>query len=219
MDGREWHDEDRVGRYLTTAPAIPWWEESERALVEHLPARVERFLDVGTGDGRLIALVRAARPDASAVGVDFSPPMLTAARARFADADDVAILAHDLSSPLPPLGDFDLVVTAYAIHHLDDARKRALYGELFALLRPGGLLLNLEHVASATPALHAEFLTAIGETPDDEDPSDRTVSAWTQAGWLAEAGFQDVDCHWKWRELALIGGRRPPAVRTRRPAP
>ncbi len=209
MDGREWHEQARAARYLSQAAAIPWWDESERALVEHLPARVDRFLDVGTGDGRLIALVRAARPGAGAVGLDFSPPMLAAARERFAGQEGVALVTHDLALPLPELGSFDLVVSAFAIHHLPDARKRGLYRELHGLLRPGGALLNLEHVPSATPALHAEFLAAIGDTPDDEDPSDRPVAPWIQARWLAEIGFADADCHWKWRELALIGGRRP----------
>jgi tRNA (cmo5U34)-methyltransferase len=209
MDGREWHEEARAARYLSQTPGIPWWDESERAVREHLPARVDRFLDVGTGDGRLIALVRGARPGAAAVGLDFSPPMLAAARTRFSGEDGVELVRHDLTAPLPALGTFDLVVSAFAIHHLDDARKRALYRELHDLLRPGGRLLNLEHVPSASPALHAEFLAAIGDTPDDEDPSDRPVAPWIQADWLAEIGFADADCHWKWRELALIGGRRP----------
>src|SRR3712207_7036383 len=52
---------------------------------------------------------------------------------------------------------------------------------------PGGRFLNLEHVASASARLHAEFLAAIREGPDDEDPSDRLVPAWTQVRWLARS--------------------------------
>jgi SAM-dependent methyltransferase len=169
---------------------------------------VTRFLDLGTGDGRLIDLVRRARPGAVAVGLDFSPPMLAAAAVRFAGVADVALVVHDLTEALPRLGSFDLVVSGFAIHHLEHARKRSLYAEVHALLRPGGPFLNLEHVASATARLHADFLGQIGETPDDEDPSDRLAPAWQQVAWLGEAGFADADCHWKWRELALIGGRR-----------
>ncbi len=154
-------------------------------------------------------MVRDARPGAAAVGLDVSPTRRADARRRFSSEDGVELVRHDLTAPLPALGTFDLVVSAFAIHHLDDARKRGLYRELHELLRPGGRLLNLEHVPSASPALHAEFLAAIGDTPADEDPSDRPVAPWIQADWLAEIGFTDADCHWKWRELALIGGRRP----------
>ena len=199
----------RVERYRSESRSLPWWAESERALVEQLPARVERFLDVGTGDGRLIDLVRAERPGAEAVGLDFSPPMLAAAADRFADDAAVELIEHDLGEPLPPLPTFDLVVSGFVIHHLDDERKRALYAEVLGRLRPGGRFLNLEHVASGSERLHREFLDAIGERPGDEDPSDRLVPAWTQVRWLAELGFADADCYWKWRELALIGGRRP----------
>ena len=207
--GHEWRDEARVERYRSQACSLPWWQESERALVEHLPDRVNRFLDLGTGDGRLIDLVRRARPGATAVGLDFSPPMLAAAMRRRAGDAEVELIDHDLAEDLPPLGPFDLVVSAFAIHHLDDERKRSLYAEVLGLLRPGGQFLNLEHVASASERLHRVFLATIGDRPEDEDPSDRLVPAWTQVQWLAELGFVDADCHWKWRELALIGGRRP----------
>jgi tRNA (cmo5U34)-methyltransferase len=66
---------------------------------------------------------------------------------------------------------------------------------------------NLEHVASPTPRLHAEFLQAISWP--DEDPSNKLLDLEIQLGWLREIGFIDVDCHWKWRELALFAGLKP----------
>ena len=81
---------------------------------------------------------------------------------------------HDFAHPLPDLGDFDLVVSCMAIHHMPDERKRAIYAEVFAMLEPGGLFLHLEHVAPGSERLHAEFYAALGVPPDD-DPSDQTA--------------------------------------------
>jgi SAM-dependent methyltransferase len=201
----EWRGAEKVADYRSRADTIPHRLEGDTVLVELLPERVERVLDLGCGDGRTLGIVREARPDALGVGLDFSPPMLAAARDRFAEDGAVQILSHDLAEPLPDLGSFDLVVSSYAIHHLQDERKRTLYGEVFAMLRPGGVFCNLEHVASATPALHQEFLDAIREP---EDPSNHLVEVETQLAWLRELGFADVDCLWKWRELALLFGRR-----------
>jgi SAM-dependent methyltransferase len=166
-------------------------------------------LDLGTGDGYTLALVRAARPGVTAVGVDFSAEMLALARRQFAGDPGVQIAEHDLDDPLPDLGRFDLVVSSFAIHHCLDERKRALYGEVFRALEPGGRFLNLEHVDSATPQLHVDFLAAIGKTPAEDDPSNKLVAAHTQLAWLREIGFVQVDCHWKWRELALLAGVKP----------
>jgi len=90
--------------------------------------------------------------------------------------------------------------------------KRELYGEVLALLRAGGVFLNLEHVASPTDRLHDAFLAAIGYTRETEDRSNILLDVEAQLRWLRELGFDDVDCHWKWRELALLGGSVSPAA-------
>jgi tRNA (cmo5U34)-methyltransferase len=201
--GEEWHDAERVASYHALTDLVPRLADGDSVLVELLPARLSRVLDVGTGDGRLIALIREARGGVEAVGIDFSPPMLAAARERFDGA--AWILEHDLTDPLPDLGSFDAVVSSLVIHHQPDERKRSLYRELFDRLEPGGVFLNLEHVASATPALHAEFLGLLDEV---DDPSDQLAPVESQLEWLREIGFDDVDCMWKWRELALLHGRK-----------
>jgi tRNA (cmo5U34)-methyltransferase len=203
-----WASAEHALDYLGRADSIPHRVEGESTLLEIVPATAMRILDLGTGDGRLLALVKLDHPDATAVAIDFSPAMLAAAGKRFADDGSVAVVAHNLENPLPEFGGFDAVVSSFAIHHLIHERKRALYAEIYARLNPGGVFCNLEHVASPTPELHEEFLRRIGCTVETEDPSNQLLDLETQLQWLREIGFSDVDCHWKWRELALLTGRR-----------
>jgi tRNA (cmo5U34)-methyltransferase len=175
-------------------------------LLDFVPHNVRRILDLGAGDGRLLALLRIDRPGSEGVALDFSQPMLAAARDRFRNDPKISIVDHNLDERLPGLGEFDAVVSSFAIHHCADDRKKSLYAEIYNLLTPGGVFYNLEHVSPGSPELHARFLRALSITAADEDPSNKCVPVETQLTWLREIGFQDVDCHWKWLELALFGG-------------
>jgi tRNA (cmo5U34)-methyltransferase len=205
-----WDSAAHALEYLARADSIPHRTEGEAELIEWLPLGSLHVLDLGSGDGRLLGLVKLARPDSTAVALDFSDTMLERLGDRFGLERTVRVLAHDLTEPLPDsLGSFDAVVSSFAIHHLPHPRKRALYQEVFRLLRPGGVFCNLEHVSSPTPGLHEQFLARLGVAPPDEDPSNKLIDLETQLAWLREVGFTDVDCHWKWRELALMAGSRP----------
>lgn len=209
MSISDWASSEKALAYLARADRVPNRTAGEAVLLDLIPLDAARVLDLGTGDGRLLALVQVDRPRMRGVALDASPAMLAAARDRFAGDDRIEIVAHDLSQPLPDLGVFDAVVSSFAIHHCADPRKRALYGEIFARLTPGGVFCNLEHVASATSALHAHFLRAMEMTAADEDRSNILLDVETQLGWLRESGYTDVDCLWKWLELALLTGRKP----------
>lgn len=204
----EWTQPERVGEYLRRE--IPHRDLAEAMLLAALPERVDRFADLGCGDGRLIALVRERFPTAAAVGLDSSPPMLARARKRFAGEQGVELVEADLAAPLAPvLGDapLDLVVSGLAIHHVEDERKRSLFAEVTALLRPGGIFANLELVRAATPQLHERFRREIGRAEDD--PTDRLADLGQQLQWLRDAGFTAVECHFKWLQLSLIVAKKP----------
>ena len=185
-----WSSAQHALDYLQRADSVPHRTEGEATLLEFIPPTARRVLDLGTGAGRLLALVRATLPEAEFVGLDFSPTMLQASRELFGGDGRVTIVRHDLDQELPPLGKFDAVVSSFAIHHLRHERKRALYSEIFAALNPGGPFCNLEHVASPTEHLHARFLEAIGYK--EEDPSNKLLDLHTQLVWLKEIGFADV---------------------------
>jgi len=213
----EWAQPERVDEYLRRE--IPHRDFAEAMLAAALPERVERFADLGCGDGRLIALVRERFPAAAAVGLDSSPTMLARAMERFAGEDGVELVEADLAEPLSaaiggaPSGlsamgeQLDLVVSGLAIHHLEDERKRSLLAELATLLRPGGVFANLDLVRAATPQLHERFRREIGRVEDD--PSDRLADLTEQLQWLCDAGFTAVECHFKWLELSLVVAEKP----------
>jgi SAM-dependent methyltransferase len=206
-----WSTAEHALEYLRhMADSMPHRTEGEATLLEFVPPNARRILDIGSGDGRLLALVKAARPEAQFVALDFSPTMLDALKRRFAADDNVTIVAHDFTNKLPGFNParFDCIVSSFAIHHVCDERKRSLYAEVFDLLTPGGVFCNLEHVSSPTVELHHEFLRRLGVAPENDDPSNKLLDVETQLRWLREIGFAEVDCHWKWRELALMVGRR-----------
>ena len=203
-----WRNAEHAIDYLERRASIPRRGEAYEVLFEILPPAVDRVLDLGTGDGYTLQLVLDARPGATGVALDFQEEMLGRARARFAGNGGVEVVRHDLDAPLPEIGDFDVVVSSFAIHHLVPERQRALYGEVFDRLRPGGLFANVEHVASTTERRHEEFLHAIGTSPDQDDPSNKLVAVEDHLSWLDGLGFVDAECLWKWRELAVVTGNK-----------
>lgn len=196
----DWSDPGRVAEYL--GREIPHRQTAEEMLLKALPRRAERVLDLGTGDGRLLALVHDRHPQAAAIGLDSSKPMLARAAERFESDPLVELREHELATPLVERGPFDAVVSSLAIHHLEDERKRELFGEIHALLAPNSVFANLDLVSSASPRLHERFRREIGRAEDD--PSDRLADLSEQLRWLREAGFGEVECHFKWLELMLI---------------
>jgi SAM-dependent methyltransferase len=203
---------------------------------------IHTVLDLGCGDGILGQAVLDQHPNAAGVFADFSPPMLIAARQRLSGYLNAHFVLSDYGQTgwqdevLAPLGGtdsrrFDVIVSGFSIHHQPDGRKWQLYKELYSLLNPGGLFLNLEHVSSPTPWLERQFeqhfidsLVAyhhaagsgkIREQIDHEFYSrpDKQANILApvelQLAWLRDIGFQDVDCYLKIFELALFGGRKP----------
>jgi len=217
--GAEWSSPGYASEYLEVSESIPHKNEGEQVLLEYIPTDAKRILDLGTGDGRLIKLIRSKRQQQSPkfIAVDVSPAMLEKATSYFKNDNDVSIVEHDLSDPISykltteEAGQseiqFDAIISGLAIHHLNHERKYSLYKEVYDLLTPGGVFCNLDHVASPTERLHKQFLAKT--TYKKEDKSNKLLDMQSQLKWLEEIGFIDVDCYWKWLELALLVGIKP----------
>ena len=231
--GSSWKDAGVARTFLDERRnAIPLAREQVAMLLRlarRFTPQPARVADLGCGDGFLARAVLSEFTAAHALLMDHSEEMLRRAQESMASfAGRFEIRLGDLSEPLPPQdgGPFDLIVSGFAIHHLPTARKRSLYGEVFDLLAPGGLFVNVEHVASPTPELgevhddayidriaavtgrdRAEVGREYQGRPDKADNILDPVEA--QVGWLREIGFEHTDCYFKWMELAVFGGVKP----------
>lgn len=205
----EWAKAKHALDYLGRLEDIPHRQEGEATLIAETSKHAKRILDLGCGNGHLLALLLAHCDEASGVGLDFSPTMLSEAERRFLGEPRVTLVMHNLDASLPNLGTFDVIASSFAIHHCIDERKRDIYREVWSVLESGGVFCNLEHVASPNADVHKRFLEAMNISSEEEDPSNKLLDVETQLRWLRDIGYADVDCYWKWRELALLIGRKP----------
>lgn len=236
-----WRNEWVVKRFLEgVRGGIPYANDQLEVMLRLLSAGnrpIGRFLDLGSGSGLLAIALLTQYPDARATLVDVSEPMMDAARDLLGED---GVLPHfvlaDLADPgwsqrVAKDAPFDAGVSGFAIHHLPDDRKRALYGEILPLLAPGSWFINVEHVASSTSWARAVFdetmidslanyqaAAGVGrsreqvahdyhERPDERE--NQLAAVEVQLEWLRASGFTDVDCYFKYFELAVFGGRRP----------
>jgi tRNA (cmo5U34)-methyltransferase len=204
----EWSDPDHSPNYLRYADSFPHRNEGEAILLENIPANATRILDIGSGSGRLIKMIKenSHKSGIEFVALDISPTMLKSLKHNFANDTSVKVIEHDLDTSLPDLGYFDAIVTGFAIHHLRHSRKYSLYEEIYGMLNPTGVFCNLEHVSSISTRQQTRFLSSTGMVPSQEDKTNRLLSVEKQLQMLRDIGFIEVDCLWKWYEMALLIG-------------
>jgi tRNA (cmo5U34)-methyltransferase len=209
-DPSRWLTSERVQGYLDRADKIPHRVEGENVLLDFIPKTTRKVLDLGTGDGRLIKLLKTKILSARYVAIDFSPPMLRTLKRRFGSDNSVSIVQHNLDSHLPNLGYFDAVLSSLAIHHLKQERKKALYSEIYSIIRSGGIFCNLDHFASRSRRLSHHFRRALdGQRAPNRNHEARLTTVETEISLLKKGGFVDVDCYWKWLQFALLISFKP----------
>jgi tRNA (cmo5U34)-methyltransferase len=235
--GTAWQRPELVDEFLEQRQRVLPLLDVQEALIRRVFERhgrpLHRFLDIGAGAGAMSELLLDVAPAAEAVLVDYSQPMLRGAQERLArGAGAFEIVRADLREggwhAGLAAGSFDAAISGLAIHHLDAARKRELFSEVFALLAPGAMFVNMDVVVVDGPlqGLFDEEMAARaiahehthGGTRSDEeierelladDSDDRPDRADSQIGWLREAGFIDVELHFKWAEAAVFGATKP----------
>ena len=168
--------------YITDAAA--WQESWDRQQEAYLPDREHRFevmldavdavrdaapprlLDLAGGTGTISLRALRRFPDAEVTLVDLDPALLALAAASLGDR--ATVVTADLGRPDWPAAlphqRYDAVLTATALHWLPAERLAALYAEIRDVLRPGGLLVNADHMPEDTlPELTGRLLARAQE--------------------------------------------------------
>ena len=197
---------------------------------------VARFMDLGCGDGIMCEAIMRAFPKAGGVLMDVDSPSLELAWERIGKAARRLVFVNqDLADPdwadsVRPVAPFDLIVSGFAIHGQPDERKVEIYADIFELLGPGGLFLNLDFVAAGAPfarrvfdLMYIEALAAArkrrkGDARKDAEADFRKAfdrsrlhlaSTDEQSEWLREIGFVGVDTLFKAVGVALLAAAKP----------
>ena len=192
-----------------------------------------RVLDIGAGYGALAAAVLHDRSNATAVCLDASAAMLKLGAEKNAGLKDrISFVQESLETPdwLESVHEtFDVVISSRALHHFtENQRRRYIFKEVYGLLRPGGGFINADNVRATTKSLTERYRSARDEYLDRmvrQASGGKTNLAAAKAAspstyhgphnnghleeelaWLREAGFQDVDCFWKFTTTVVYGG-------------
>ncbi len=194
-----------------------------------------RILDIGAGYGALAAAVLNDRPNATALCLDASEAMLDRGRELNSNLGSrIKFIQASLETAdwlTSVEGSFDAVISARALHHFtDNQRRRFIFKELFGVVREGGCFINADNVRAATKSLGDRYRRARDEYLDGfvrQSSGGKTNLAELRAAapstyhgphnngsldeelaWLRDAGFEDVDCFWKFTTTVVYGGFR-----------
>jgi tRNA (cmo5U34)-methyltransferase len=186
-----------------------------------------RVLDLGAGTGLMSALIAERYPRARVTLVDISVEMLRVARTRFKDGRSPRFQFRVLDFARKPLpgeaGEYDLIVSALAIHHLTHGDKRELFEKAYESLAGGGLFVNADQTLGQTPVEDVRnrewWLRSVREAGTSEREladalqrmkADREAKLDEQMRWLEETGFTAVRCEYEDHCFAVYTGRKRP---------
>jgi tRNA (cmo5U34)-methyltransferase len=135
--GMKWDSEKRAEEYDDLAArTIPGFELFYTTVVDAIPEKSEKVLELGCGTGILTARIRTAHPAAAVTCIDRSPAMLAVSRRR-PELEGVSFIEGDIRDPWPA-GPFDAVVSTFCLFACDPADQQAMITRAYRVLRPGG---------------------------------------------------------------------------------
>lgn len=207
---------------------MPGYTELHQMLawgVPFLPTRSFRILELGVGTGTLSRLLLETFPHAHLTGIDLSPRMIAACRAKTKPFHERVTLSTGELDDFDRDRSYDVVISALAIHHLSDAHKRRLFRRIAGVLAPDGYFGDGDDHLPEDPTFDARFAQIASTIPPPEDASgpggrlpqrvwhqhEKFDHPWTVAqetSALLGAGFEHVGVPWRFFAQAVVWAYR-----------
>lgn len=175
-----------------------------------------RVLDLGAGTGLLTYYWYKECPSAEYVLVDIADEMLEISKKRFAGIDKIQHKILDYTKELPE-GNFDAIISALSIHHLENSQKEELFKNIYNKLPMGGILVNYDQFCAGTDKMNKWFnsywenqLSNSGLTQKDIElweerrKLDKECSVETEIGMLYKCNFTEVKCLYSYHKFSVI---------------
>ncbi|MCM3171808.1 class I SAM-dependent methyltransferase [Paenibacillus sp. MER 99-2] len=201
---------------------IPCFDEFYGMALDLIDSSLEapRILDLGAGTGLLSGMVLHKYPHARLTLIDISEQMLEGARQRLAASNQVQYEVGDYAKHRFS-GSYDIIISSLSIHHLEHADKKSLFSTIHKLLEPGGIFVNADQVQGRTAETDSYYRRRWLDAIQESSLSKESISAAIerrkldinatqdeQLQWLEEAGFQQVDCMYKYLDFAVFYAKK-----------
>jgi len=203
--------------------SIPQYEVMRSACFE-LACRFIRqntpILDLGCSRGEALAeLIDKFGAHNRFIGLEISQPMIDAARERFKGliaCSVVDIKEHDLRKPGFPVSGASVILSILTIQFTPIEYRLRILRDIYKTLLPGGAFIFVEKVLGNTAEIndfqvetYYKLKSANGYSQDQIERKRLSlegvlvpITAQMNEQMLQAAGFQQVDCFWRWMNFA-----------------
>ena len=198
---------------------IPCFDDFYQSTTKFIASNIvkpERILDLGAGTGLLSYFWYQQHPTSEYVLIDIADEMLNIARKRFSGIHNVSCRILDYTDELPK-GNFDTIISALSVHHLENEDKLELFARIYDRLPSGGLFVNYDQFCAGEPEMNHWFdsywenqLMNGGLTDHDIElwkerrKLDRECSVEQETEMLHKCQFKVVKCVYSYQKFSVI---------------
>jgi tRNA (cmo5U34)-methyltransferase len=189
-----------------------------------------RVLDLGSGSGRVTAEILEIDGNAELYLVDGSTEMIETAKSHLKYGKNIHFINKTFQDLIKSNNfpfDFDLIISALAIHHLSTEEKDSLFKYIYDRLVDGGFFINMEVVLPLSESLEEWYLSLWQDWIQENEikqgleesfqhiplkyknnPDNHPDTLEYQLDTLKRIGFKNVDCHYKYGIFSMYSGEK-----------